>query len=64
MTIPFFIWGLLELYEATFDARYLDMGLHWTEEMLKLFWDEEDGGFFFYGVDSEALILPAIRSPP
>ena len=53
----YFIWGLMELYEATFDARYLEMALHWMEEMLKLFWDEKEGGFFFYGADGESLIV-------
>ncbi len=53
----FFVWGLMELYEATFEARYLEMSLHWTEEMLRLFWDEEHGGLYFYGSDAEALLL-------
>ncbi|PIV85277.1 MAG: thioredoxin domain-containing protein, partial [Nitrospirae bacterium CG17_big_fil_post_rev_8_21_14_2_50_50_9] len=33
----FLTWGLIELYEATFDARYLRQALSLTEETLKLF---------------------------
>lgn len=52
----FTAWGLLELYEATFEARYLSNAVELTRETLKLFWDVENGGFFFYGEDSEQLI--------
>ncbi|MBW6518011.1 MAG: thioredoxin domain-containing protein [ANME-2 cluster archaeon] len=43
----FFVWGLLELYETTFDVKYLKIALELTEFQLKHFWDEENGGFFF-----------------
>ncbi|MFA5384301.1 MAG: thioredoxin domain-containing protein [Eubacteriales bacterium] len=52
----FFIWGLLELYGATFEAFYLEEALALTEQMVNLFWDTESGGFFFTGNDAEALI--------
>jgi hypothetical protein len=51
----FFVWGLIELYEATFELRYLKLALELNEETLRLFWDDENGGFFFYGHDSEQL---------
>jgi uncharacterized protein YyaL (SSP411 family) len=52
----FFIHGLIDLYEATFDPHYLEEAKFLTEEMIRLFWDEENHGFFFTAHDSEALI--------
>ena len=43
----FFIWGLIELYEALLDARYLRAALDLQREMLSHYWDEKGGGFFF-----------------
>ena len=53
----FFIHGLLDLYEATFEIFYLKEAHRLTEEMIRLFWDEERGGFFFTAHDGEQLIL-------
>lgn len=50
-------WGLLELYEATFKPEYLEEAIHFSEEMIRLFWDEEHGGLFFTGNDAERLII-------
>ncbi|MFX4262236.1 thioredoxin domain-containing protein [Pelotomaculum propionicicum] len=52
----FLTWGLLELYEATFDATHLEGAIELTGQMIDLFWDEENGGFFFNGKDAEQLI--------
>ncbi|MFL0247856.1 thioredoxin domain-containing protein [Candidatus Clostridium stratigraminis] len=52
----FLIWGLIELYESTFETEYLSKALELNSEMLRLFSDEK-GGFFLYGVDSEELII-------
>lgn len=52
----FFAWGLMELYEATFDTSYLKMAFDVTKDAIELFWDAEEGGFFFYGNDAEQLI--------
>jgi hypothetical protein len=52
----FFVWGLTELYEATFRVRYLEEAVHLTQAMVELFWDEERGGFYFTGKDNEELI--------
>ena len=48
--------GLLDLYEATFDARYFQEAVRLANEMVRLFWDEEGKGFFFTGEDGEKLI--------
>jgi uncharacterized protein YyaL (SSP411 family) len=49
--------GLLALYEATFEARYLTTAGQLAEEMIDLFWDDEAQGFFDTGRDHEALII-------
>lgn len=51
----FLIWGLLELYEATFEADYLQTAFQLNEELLAHFWDEEEGGFWFTPDDGEVL---------
>ncbi len=52
----FLIWGLTELYEATFKPHYLRLAIDLTDEMLKFFYDYEKGGLYLYGSDSEQLI--------
>ncbi|MGM0472146.1 MAG: thioredoxin domain-containing protein [Bacillota bacterium] len=52
----FLIWGLIELYETTFTVDYLQLALELNEDLLDYFWDEEAGGFYFYGADSEELL--------
>jgi uncharacterized protein YyaL (SSP411 family) len=53
----FFVWGLIELYEATFEAQFLKTALELNETMLKHYWDEKAGGFFFTPDDGEKLIV-------
>jgi len=53
----FLVWGLIELYEATFDTRYLEEALRLQDDMLEHFWDKESGGFFFKADDSEKLLI-------
>ncbi len=50
----FFIWGLLELYSASGQPQYLKTALRLREELERLFMDEEDGGYFLTGSDSDA----------
>lgn len=52
----FFAWGLIELYEATFHADYLEQAIQLTREMLELFGDDNEGGLYFYGKDGEKLL--------
>jgi len=51
----FLVWGLIELYETTFDAVYLERAAALQDAMIGLFWDETDGGFFFTAADAEEL---------
>jgi len=53
----FLIWGLIELYEATFEVIHLQRAIHLQEELLAHFWDEQDGGFFFTADDAEELLV-------
>ncbi len=43
----FFVWGLIELYEASFDVSYLQAALKLNAYMLEHFWDPKSGGFYF-----------------
>jgi uncharacterized protein YyaL (SSP411 family) len=43
----FLIWGLLELYEAVFDVRYLETAFRLCDYVLAHFWDKVQGGFYF-----------------
>ena len=53
----FLIWGLLELYETVFDVHYLQTALNLNSEMIRYFWDEQNGGFYFTADDAEELIV-------
>ena len=53
----YLIWSYLELYEATLNLDYLKKARKTADRMIGLFWDEEDGGFFFYGSDHEGLLI-------
>lgn len=53
----FFVWALLEFYQATFEERYLSLAKTLAEDMVEIFWDEERAGFFLTGKDSEELII-------
>jgi uncharacterized protein len=49
--------GLLAVYEATFERRWLDESRRLAEAALRLFWDESREIFFDTGVDQEALVI-------
>ncbi|NJD22496.1 MAG: thioredoxin domain-containing protein [Melioribacter sp.] len=53
----FLIWGLIELYEATFKASYLTKAVELTDIVLKHYWDESNGGFFFTPNFGENLLV-------
>lgn len=52
----FYCLALLSLYEVTLDAAYLELAVNRAGLMVELFWDEERGGFYFYGSDVPELI--------
>ena len=44
----FMVLGLIELYEATFEVRYLQKAIYLNDKMLELFWDDQKGGSFLF----------------
>ncbi|MBN1801775.1 MAG: thioredoxin domain-containing protein [Candidatus Lokiarchaeota archaeon] len=52
----FFIWGLIELYEATFNVFYLKTALDLQEMQIIDFWDDNIGGFYLTAKYSEELL--------
>jgi uncharacterized protein YyaL (SSP411 family) len=53
----FVTWGLAELYEATFETRYLSGALELLEHALRHFPDKRSGGFYATADYAESLIF-------
>jgi len=53
----FLIQGLRDYYEVAFDPRYLKEAIRLQELQLELFWDEEQGGFFFSQAGGDDLLI-------
>ena len=52
-----FVQGLLDLYEAQFDLRDLELAIRLTEKQMELFEDPEHGGFFASAADDASLVM-------
>ena len=53
----FVVMGLLDLYEATFEVRYLQEAIALNDTMLAHFWDQKEGGLFMTADDAERLLI-------
>lgn len=53
----FVVWALLELYEATFETKYLLKALEYQSHLSGYFRDEKGGGFFYTPADAEKLLM-------
>ncbi|KGK98695.1 thioredoxin [Methanococcoides methylutens] len=53
----FLIWGLIELYETTFETSYLNTALKLNEYLLDNYWDDENSGFYQTANTSESLLF-------
>lgn len=53
----FLIWALLELYQATFKAEYIEEALELTKVTLTDFWDKSGQGFFMTSERGEELLI-------
>lgn len=53
----FLVWGLLELYDATLDQRYLAEAHEFSLEMIRLFGDESDYGLYDTASDAENILV-------
>jgi len=51
----FFVHGLIEMYETTFEAQHLRSALALNRRLLEHFWDKAGGGLFFVPDDGETL---------
>jgi len=52
----FFITALIDLYETTFDTKYLQLALEYNDFTYKHFMDNDTGAFFFTSDNNEELI--------
>ena len=52
----FFIMGLIELYEATFEISYLKKAIELNDRLIEKFWDNTNGGFYFTSLDNADVI--------
>lgn len=48
--------ALIAVYEATFEHIWIERAIWIADRMIELFWDSQDGGFFFTSNDHEVLI--------
>ncbi len=53
----YLVWGLIELYQTTFDVRYLRESLTLAEHMVSHFWDEKSGGFYLTADYAEEVLF-------
>jgi len=53
----FLTWGLIDLYEACFDTRYLEAAIRLTDAMIEHFEDAARGGFYLNADDAEELLV-------
>lgn len=49
--------SLIHLYEATFDASYLRWADNLQKKQIELFWDSDNGGFFYTEKEANDIIL-------
>lgn len=52
----FLVWGLLELYESTFEMVYLERAIKLSNQMIENFYDEKNGGFYLTSRNETELI--------
>ena len=53
----FLVWGLLELFQASGEGRWLDHAVELTEVQTELFFDDRDGGWFSTTGDDPSVLL-------
>jgi uncharacterized protein YyaL (SSP411 family) len=53
----FFIAALIDLYEASFNTEYLEKAISLNDYLIKHFWDESGGGFFFVDNNTKDLLI-------
>jgi uncharacterized protein YyaL (SSP411 family) len=57
----FLVQGLIDLYESDFNPRWLDWALELTDEQIRLFYDEADGGFFMTRKEHDKNLIMRVK---
>ncbi|MBI2649165.1 MAG: thioredoxin domain-containing protein [Thaumarchaeota archaeon] len=52
----FLLQGLLDLYEASFEPSLLQRAVQLARQMVELFWDKQEGGFFLNSSSQELIV--------
>jgi uncharacterized protein len=52
----YLVFGLIELYEANFQEKYLQTASDLTMTMIEQFWDKKNGGFFFTSENTDKAV--------
>ncbi len=52
----YFLEGLVTLYEASLESKWIERARELADGMITEFWDEGEGGFFLSGRSGEALV--------
>lgn len=53
----YFVRGLLGLYSATDEEKWLNSAKELTDKMIQLFWDDKNSGFYYTKADDKHLIV-------
>nr|WP_315025064.1 thioredoxin domain-containing protein [uncultured Aminipila sp.] len=53
----FYIFALIQLYEATLDSKYLDKAESFCHKAIDEFYDKKHDGFYLYGKGNQKLII-------
>lgn len=54
----FMIWALDTLYDTTFDPSYIIKAKYYADQMIELFWDKDEGGFFINQHQEDLIMRP------
>lgn len=52
----YYIWGLIELYQATYEIDYLKRAKELNNKLIQDFWDSKDKGIYLYSREIDNLI--------
>ncbi len=53
----YIIWALIELYQYSYNPKYLEDAILLSDYQIKHFWDNKSGGFFFTSDIAEELLV-------
>jgi len=53
----FMILAMVDVYEATFDVKWLNAAVGYADKAIEEFWDEDSGVFYFTSLDHKNLLV-------